>query len=149
MIIKVGKVMGYNKEFPRIKSHSPLNPWPHDVTWQIKYVISLLSKGLWPWSLAKWWVTIRGVHQRSHTTLLTRGHMRSLERLNILYLYYRNACIHQSYGEGIPTIKSHDHLSKYLCEITWQIKNIKSHLSQHLLSPNLLGWWYTLRSTHT
>ena len=31
-------------------------------------------------------------------------------------------------GEAQPTIKSHDYLNKWLCEVTWKIKNIKSHL---------------------
>ena len=30
-----------------------------------------------------------------------------------------------TYGERLLTIKSHDHLTKSLCEGTWQIKNIK------------------------
>ena len=32
---------------------------------------------------------------------------------------------------------NHDYLNEWLCEGAWQIKNIKSDLSQHLLSPNL------------
>ena len=31
-------------------------------------------------------------------------------------------------------IRSHDHLNKWLCEVMWQIKNIKSQLSQCLWS---------------
>ena len=31
-----------------------------------------------------------------------------------------------TYGERLLTIKSHDHLTKCLCEGTWQIKNIES-----------------------
>ena len=37
-------------------------------------------------------------------------------------------------------IKSHDHLNKSLCEVTWQIKNIKFHLSKYPLSLNLSRW---------
>lgn len=36
---------------------------------------------------------------------------------------------------GAPTKESLDHLSKWLCKITWQVKNIK----QYLLSSNILG----------
>ena len=43
-------------------------------------------------------------------------------------------------GEGLPIIKSHDHLNKWLCQVTWQIKNIKSDSSQYLLLPNLSEW---------
>ena len=32
-------------------------------------------------------------------------------------------------GEGLPVIKSHDHLKKGLREIAWQIKSIKSDSS--------------------
>ena len=34
-----------------------------------------------------------------------------------------------TYGESLPITKSHDHLKKWLGEVTWQIKNIKSNLS--------------------
>ena len=52
-----------------------------------------------------------------------------------------------SKGEGIPTIKSHDHLKEWLCEITWQIKNNKYDLPQCLLLPNLSAWWLTARGS--
>ena len=39
-----------------------------------------------------------------------------------------------NYDEGIPTVKLYDHLSKWLCEVTVKTKNIKTHLSQYLLS---------------
>ena len=45
-----------------------------------------------------------------------------------------------NYGEEIPAIKLYDHLSKWLCEVTVKTKNIKTHLSQYLLSLNLSGW---------
>ena len=35
--------------------------------------------------------------------------------------------------EKLPPVKSYDHLSKWLCEITWAIENMKSHLSQYFL----------------
>ena len=31
MAIKLGKVVSYYKELPRIKSHNPLNTWSHEV----------------------------------------------------------------------------------------------------------------------
>ena len=48
-----------------------------------------------------------------------------------------------TYGKGIPTIKPYDHLNKWLFEVTWQIKDVKSNLSQYLLSRNLSEWWLT------
>ena len=44
-----------------------------------------------------------------------------------------------TFVEGLPSIKLHDHLSKWLCEVTLKIKNVKSHLSQCLFLPNLSG----------
>ena len=36
-----------------------------------------------------------------------------------------------------------------MCEGIWQIKNIKSDLSQYLLLPNFSGWLLTARRSHT
>ena len=51
-----------------------------------------------------------------------------------------------TYDEGLPITKSDDDLDKWLCEVMWQIKDIKSDLSQYLLPPNLLYWWLTATS---
>ena len=45
----------------------------------------------------------------------------------------------KSRGEGLPTSKCQDHLSKWLCKVT-RHKNIKSQLSKYLLPSNLSGW---------
>ena len=46
-------------------------------------------------------------------------------------------------------MKFDDHLSNNrLCEVMWQITNIKSDLSQYLLSPNFSNWWVTTRKPH-
>ena len=79
MTIKPNKVVSYYTGPPHIKSHSPLNIWSLEVTWQIIYVISLLPTA---WSL-----TIkRGKWSFTHTVTkpLTRG-------LNALkfYLHYK------------------------------------------------------------
>ena len=34
-----------------------------------------------------------------------------------------------TYSKGLPIIKSDNHLNKWLRDVTWQIKNIKSNLS--------------------
>ena len=44
-----------------------------------------------------------------------------------------------TYDDELPFIKSNDHLNKWPCEVTLQIKNIKSHFSQYPLSLDLSG----------
>ena len=62
------------------------------------------------------------------------------DKLEPLYLHYRKKWL---------VINSLNHLNKGLFEVTWQVKNIKSDLWQYLLSPNLLEWWLTARSSHS
>ena len=51
----------------------------------------------------------------------------------------------QSRGEGLPTSKCQNYLSKWLCKVTWH-KNIKSQLSKYLLPSNLSAWWLTVKA---
>ena len=55
MAIKLGKEVIYYNGLLCQKSHNPLNTWSHQVTWQIKYVISLLPQCLKPPNLRAWW----------------------------------------------------------------------------------------------
>ena len=54
----------YYKELPCIKLHSPLNKSSLDVTWYIKYVISILPQGLWLVNVAWWSLTMRDTHPK-------------------------------------------------------------------------------------
>ena len=60
--MKLGRVVTYKGELPPIKSQDPLILRSYKVTWQIKYLISLLLQGLRLLNLAMWWVIIRGFH---------------------------------------------------------------------------------------
>ena len=52
-----------------------------------------------------------------------------------------------TYHERLPPIKSHDPLTKWPFEITWQTKIILSLLPECLRPPNLVRLWNTLRSS--
>ena len=52
-----------------------------------------------------------------------------------------------TYHEGLLLINSYHPLNMWSQEVLWQTKNI-SPLSQCLWSLNLLGFWYTVRSSH-
>ena len=118
-----------------IKSHSPLSKWLHEVTWQIKYLMSLLPQGVWPLRDFTHKVTQRFKY------MVFRDHLTNQKSLisTTTVPEATNVSSMVAYGKGLPTIKSYDHLNKWLCEVTGKIKNIKSHLSQYLSSPNLLG----------
>ena len=47
----LGWFVTYSEELPSIKSQDPLISWSCEITWQIKYVISLPPKVLWPLKL--------------------------------------------------------------------------------------------------
>ena len=129
MTTKPGTVVTYNEELYSIKSEDFLIAWPCNVIWQIKYVIPLLPQ--WHSGFLK----SRG---KSKTFISTTTMSETTTISSVV-----------NWREGLPIIKSHDHLIKSLCEITWQIKNIKSDLSQYLWSPNLSEWWLTARSSHS
>ena len=50
------------------------------VTWQIKNVISLLSRGLWSANLAGWWPRTRWPHLKGHVTHQPNGHVTNQKR---------------------------------------------------------------------
>ena len=41
-----------------------------------------------------------------------------------------------TYRDGLPPIKSHDHLNKRSFEVTWEIKYITSPIAEALWAPN-------------
>ena len=49
---KLGRVVKYNEELPSKKSQNLLTKLPFKIKWQIKYVKSLPSQGLWSSNLA-------------------------------------------------------------------------------------------------
>ena len=120
MAIKLGKVLVSLRSF-QAKSHNPLNRQSHEVTGQIKYAISVLPKGLWPLNTANWWLAMRNFHPQSHNPLKTWSFVSQKEGF-----VYHNAWSHQrkqhgDKGEGLLTKKSHGHINKWLCKVTWKI----------------------------
>ena len=62
--------------------------------------VSLLPQGLWPLNVAKRWLTIRNLNPLNHTTLWTRGHVRSRDKSKIFYVHYHNTYGHQTWQGG-------------------------------------------------
>ena len=54
-----------------------------------------------------------------------------------------------THHEGLSLIKSHDPLSTWSWVIMWQNKPIISPTMQCLSTPNLVGWWLTVKGTHS
>ena len=54
MSVKLGKGLNYNKGLQQIKSNNPSSTCLDEVTWQIKYVISLLPQDFLSLNVAKW-----------------------------------------------------------------------------------------------
>ena len=63
MSTKLGRVFLYNEGLPLIKLQNL------KITWQMKYVTSLLPQDLWSLNLARRWVTKRSFHPWSHATI--------------------------------------------------------------------------------
>ena len=97
MAINFDRVGMYKEEFPSIKSPDSLITWSCKVKWIILAAVSLLPLDLWTQNLTKWWLTIRNLNLLSHTTLWTRGHVRSRYELKILYLEYQNTYSYQTW----------------------------------------------------
>ena len=50
-----------------------------------------------------------------------------------------------AYLEELPPVKSHDFVNTWICKVTWQVKIVKSSLSQYLESlKNVAGCDITL-----
>ena len=112
-----------------IKSHEYLITKSCKITWKTKTVLSPLSQCFMLPPSALW------------------GYM----TYQILYI---SACTGPmatkngkvvTHSERLLPINSYNHLNMFLQEVTWQIKNIKSPLSQWLWLQDLWGWWHTTR----
>ena len=82
---RLGRVGIYIEEFPSINLHNPLITWSCKITWNTRYVISLLQQGLWPLNFLRWWNTIRTFHLQNYTNLWIRGHLMPHDKLKTLY----------------------------------------------------------------
>ena len=52
------------------------------------------------------------------------------------------------HDDGLLIIKSHNTLKTRSCRITWQPKIIISPQPECLWPPNLVGWWFILKSSY-
>ena len=76
---------------------------------------------------------------KSHDPLMTCL-ARSRDKLKLLHLHYHSAYGHQTWHGGkLPCEALHGSRVTLSCEITWQIKNIKSALPQYFWLPNWQG----------
>ena len=94
MATRLDRVEIYNETLLSLKIQGPLVTWS---CMDLYYHRPRASK------LGRWWLTMRISHLESHTTLWTRGHVRSSDKLKTLYLHYHNAYDHQTArGAYIP-----------------------------------------------
>ena len=105
--------------------------WPCKVTWQIKYIIPLLPPDLWPLNL----------QMVIYYDVLPPINSRNTFDIYSLVSKVRNVV---TKGEVLTAIKSDGQLVKWLCEVTWQIKSIKSYLSQYHIIQYHIKWPYIL-----
>ena len=86
---------------PFHKSSNSLITW--NVTKNILATVSLLPQNLCSLNLTRWWLTIRNFNSLSHTTVWTRGYMRSRDKLKTFRLYY---LITYSLASGLHVMRS-------------------------------------------
>ena len=96
---------------------------------------------------------MKNSYSKCYIILQSRGFLRPRDILNTLYLNLHQTNGHQTWKvvtlhEGLSLINSHNLLDMCSREITWQIKNTISPLSQCLCSHDLPVWWHILRSSH-
>ena len=127
-----GRLVIFYEELRFINSHNSLITYSCKVMWNIRFVMSLLQQRHWPPNLTS---THKVTHPIQHCISSTTI-PEATKVSNVVSLI-----------KMLPIIKAHEHLNYWLCEITWQIKKIKSDLSQYLLSPNFSGWWLTARKS--
>ena len=66
IVTKLSLMVTYKEGLSSIRSQDPLAMWSCKVTWEMKYVISVLPQGLWSLNFARLWINIRGFHAKSH-----------------------------------------------------------------------------------
>ena len=112
-----------------IKSHEYLITKSCKITWKIKTVLSPLSQCFMLPPSSLWGYT---TYQILYISACTRP------------MATKNGKV-VTHSERLLPINSYNHLNMFLQEVTWQIKNIISPLSQWLWLQDLWGWWHTTR----
>ena len=77
-------------------------------------------------------------------TMVLRGHV----KYQILYISTFTRPMVTKHGEVIPLKTEYNPLSMCLGEVTWQVQNIISPISQCLWSQDLSLWRHTARISH-
>ena len=123
------KVVTYHERFSSIKSHDPLITWFSKVTWQKKliylYYQSAYGHQTWQDGNLTWRAPTHKVKQRLDHMVLqvhvtSKSHYTSTTR--VLMATKLGSMI--TYLDGLLSIKSHDPVISWLCEITWPTKTI-------------------------
>lgn len=130
------------------KSHIFLIIWLRNVTWKNKNIIFPVPQDLSASILGEWWVRLRSFHYPSHSSLWSSGHLISSDKINTLYLHFHKIDKHQTWQRGylgLGTLtRKVTPLITLSIDLTWQIRNVTSPLSQDLLPTILAGWWPSL-----
>ena len=64
-----------------------------------KNIIASLSQYQWPPNLSGCWLTTRGSHSNSCTSLWSCNFLKSPDKLKTFYLHYQSACSHQTWQD--------------------------------------------------
>ena len=128
---------------------SRTHPWYHMTLWPRGHVRSRYKwKGLYLLFQKVYdHETLQGSHLRRgkiiyNVTWLSLSHVKSCDKIKTKYLLLNNACDHQlgrmvTYDEENSPIMSHDPLTTWSHEVTWQNKNRISPPLQRPWPPNL------------
>ena len=151
MATKLGKMMSYLYGVLPIMLVNPLVMWSYEITWQTENIISPLPRRISPPNLAGVWLTISGpTHKVTwlFNQVVLRDHVKKYNHYICTTPMPMAAKISRmvTYLERLVSMKLHDHIITWFCEITWQSKIIIYPLPQSLLLPNLEGWRQTMRS---
>ena len=137
--------MVYDEEKSPMMTHDFLNTWSHEVTWQIKSLISPITKSLWPPNLTGRWLMMRKLFHNvtwPSDYVVTWSHVTNA-KLNISFskrYMIIKLCRVVANDEGNSSIVSQDSLTMKSTEVMWQTKNKFSSLAQRLWPPNLARW---------
>ena len=111
--------------------------WSCQIKWNIRSVMSLLQKILWPPNLARWWLSMRSFLAQCYSILWTCGHVRPREIKNIISTttmrMATKPCRVATFTKELLSIKSKNPLINWYCKVMWQMKYVKYLLAHSLV----------------
>ena len=149
---KPGMMITYSEKFPSIQLQEPLIMWSCKMTWQNKYVISLLPQGrLLPQNLVGCSNKITNFlpsYFRSLDNVVWQGHVTN----SVHYISTTTLIMTIKLGRamrlyGASTHKSRNALKTWLYEITW-LNKWYILLPQSLWPLNMEKWWLPVTDFH-